>query len=509
MKAKGALILAIASLGSYLLGLGRDHLLARTFGASVEVDLYNSAFIVPEFLLLFWITGALSLAVVPVVSSYISTEKKEAAFRSVNVLLGVLAAFTVLVELLAFFFMPVLSQMVAPGYGEAEHVMITKLSRLLLISAIFFTLSGVWGSVLVGSRRFTGFALSPIFYNLGIIIGIVFFSSRFGIEGAVYGAILGAALHVLVRVPELWKVGYRPQWIWDLKDAGFRKIMRLTWPRMGGLFIFETNLWLYNALASYISIGSIAAFNFARNFQSVPVSLFGISLATAAFPVLSGHFAAKQENDFREFLARTLSRVLFFTLPATLGLLLLASPIIATFLEAGRFTPEHTEITSLALFTFSWAVVFESMVHVLARAFYARQDTFTPMKVIVVATLVNMVSSIGLSRIMGVAGLTLSFTLMVATQTVLLLWLLRKRLGTIRPDILLPSIWKTLVACMAMGVVVVLWKWVMVNPQLELGGGVILGAGTFLSLAWILRIPELQSLKQLLRSRLKLDTPKP
>lgn len=498
----------MASLLSYLLGLGRDHLLARTFGASIEVDLYNSAFIVPEFLLLFWITGALSLAVVPIVSSYISTEKKEAAFRSVNVLLGVLTLFTIGIELLALIFMPALSQLVAPGYGEAEHLVITKLSRLLLISAIFFTLSGVWGSLLVGSRKFLGFALSPVMYNLGIITGIVLLTPYFGIEGAVYGAILGAALHVLIRIPELWKEGYRPRWIWDLKDAGFRKIMRLTWPRMGGLFIFETNLWLYNALASYISIGSIAAFNFARNFQSVPVSLFGISLATAAFPVLAGHFAAKQENKFREFLARTLSRVLFFTMPATLGLLLLASPIIATFLEAGRFTPEHTDITSLALFTFAWAVVFESMVHVLARAFYARQDTFTPMKVIVVATVVNVVSSIILSRYIGVAGLTLSFTLMVATQAILLLLLLRKRLGQIRPDILIPSIWKTSLACLAMGIVVGLWKWIVFNPQIELFGGIILGAGTFLSLAWILRMPELQSVKQLLRSRLKLDTPK-
>lgn len=499
----------MASLLSYLLGLGRDHLLARTFGAGVEVDLYNSAFIVPEFLLLFWITGALSLAVVPVVSSYVSTNHKEAAFRSVNVLLGVLSVFTLVVELAALFFMPVLSQMVAPGYGAAEHVEITRLSRLLLISAIFFTLSGVWGSVLVGTRRFVGFALSPVMYNLGIIVGIILFSSKYGIEGAVYGAIGGAALHVLIRIPELWKEGYRPRWVWDLKDAGFRKIMRLTWPRMGGLFIFETNLWLYNALASYISVGSIAAFNFARNFQSVPVSLFGISLATAAFPVLSAYYAEKAEDKFREFLASTLSRVLFFTMPSTLGLLLLASPIIATFLEAGRFTPEHTEITSLALFTFSWAVVFESMVHVLARAFYARQDTFTPMKVIIVASLVNLVSSVVLSHYLGVAGLTLSFTLMVATQAVLLLFLLRKRLGQLRPDILLPSIWKILVSCIAMGTIVMLWKWLVTNPQLELLGAVVLGAGTFLSLAWALGMPELQSLKQLLRSRLKLDTPKP
>lgn len=457
---------------------------------------------------MFWITGALSLAIVPVVSSYVSTQQKEAAFRSVNVLLGILALFTVVVEVLAFIFMPVLSQVVAPGYGEAEHVVIAHLSRLLLIGAIFFTLSGVWGSILVGTRRFVGFALSPVMYNLGIILGILLLSSRFGIKSAVYGAIVGAALHVLIRIPELWKEGYRPQWVWDLKDPGFRKIMYLTWPRMGGLFIFETNLWLYNALASFISVGSIAAFNFARNFQSVPVSLFGISLATAAFPVLAGHFAAKQEDQFREFLARTISRILFFTMPATLGLLLLASPIIATFLEAGRFTPEHTDVTALALFTFAWAVVFESLVHVLARAFYARQDTFTPMKVILAATLVNFVSSSILSQFLGVAGLTLSFTLMVATQTLLLLLLLRKRLGPLRPDILLPSIWKIFLACIAMGGVVGLWKWLVTNPRIELLGGVILGAGVFLGLAWILGMPELQTLKHLLRSRLKLDTPK-
>lgn len=449
----------------------RDHVLAATFGASVQIDIYNSAFIVPEFLLNFWITGALSLALVPVLSSAVAQGKKEEAFRTVNALLSVLSVVVLVLEVLAWVCMPWLSQWVAPGFGVTEHAQISHFSRLLLIASMCFTLSGVWGSALVSTRRFIGFALSPVVYNLGIILGIVVLAGRFGIVAAVYGALFGALLHVLVRVPELWKAGYRWHLVWDLKNVGLRSVFKLTLPRMGGLFIYEGNMWLYNAIASFLSAGSVAMFNFARNFQSLPVSLFGISIATAAFPVLSAQFAQRNEQGFLETWANTFSRVLFFTLPSALGLMLLSRPIISTFLEAGRFTSADASLTALALSTFGWAVVFESLIHVLARTFYARQDMLTPMLVVVVATGVNVISSLVLSKYIGVAGLTLSFTIMSGTQAILLLYLLKRRLGSLRPDLLIPFLVKLLAACGGMVVVLLVWKQLMGNVKIELIGG--------------------------------------
>lgn len=497
----------MASLLSYLLGLVRDHLLARTFGASLEVDVYNSAFIVPEFLLTFWITGALSLSVVPVLSGYITQGKSDQAYRSLNAILSLLAVVVVILEILAFIFMPQLALLVAPGFGSAEHATIAQYSRLLLIAALGFTLSGVWGSALVSNRQFIGFAASPILYNLGIIFGIVFLSSQFGITGVVYGAVGGALLHALVRFPELWRAGYRPRVVWDLKDQGLRQILKLTWPRMGGLFIFEGNMWLYNALASWLSSGSVAMFNFARNFQSVPVSLFGISLATAAFPVLSAHFSAHKEQEFLRTWAQTFARILFFTLPSALGLMLLSRSIIATFLEAGRFTANDTALTAVALSTFAWAVVFESLVHILARTFYARKDMVTPMKIVLVATGVNVVASILLSRWIGVAGLTLSFSIMSAVQVLLLLFFLKRRIGNLQPDVLLPFLLKLTIACVCMVGVLVVWKWFISHPPLELLGGVGLGGVVFLGVAWWLRMPEVRLLTSILRSRFTSGTP--
>lgn len=507
MKSKGALILAVTSLLSYILGLGRDRLLAATFGASVDVDLYNSAFIVPEFLLTFWITGALSLALIPILSGAFVEGKKAQAFHSLNALLSLLAVVVLVLEILAAIFMPQLSLLVAPGFGAAEHQTITQFARLLLISAMFFTVSGVWGSALVSQRKFIGFALSPVMYNIGIILGIALLGHTYGVIAAVYGALGGAVLHLLVRVPELWRSGYRLRWVWDLKDPGLHQTLRLTWPRMGGLLVYQGNLWLYNALASYLTAGSVAIFSFARNFQSVPVSLFGISLATAAFPLLSAQYAERQNKEFLATWAQTFSRILFFTVPSALGLMLLSRSIISTFLQAGRFTEGDARLTALALSCFAWAVVFESLVHILARTFYARKDMVTPMVVVLIATVVNVAASWWLSRLIGVAGLTLAFSLMTATQTILLLFLLKRRLGNLRPDLLLPSLAKLMVACLVMVVVIVVWKQWVGNVKIELLGGMVLGAAAFLGTAWVLRMPEIGSVRQILRARFKRATP--
>lgn len=481
--------------------------MAATFGASVDVDLYNSAFIVPEFLLTFWITGALSLALIPILSGAFAEGKKAQAFHSLNALLSLLAVVVLTLEILAAIFMPQLSLLVAPGFGAAEHQTITQFARLLLLGAMCFTVSGVWGSALVSQRKFIGFALSPVVYNVGIILGIVLLGKQFGIMGAVYGAVGGAVLHLLVRVPELWKSGYRLSWVWDLRDPGLHQTLRLTWPRMGGLFIYEGNLWLYNALASFLPAGSVAMFNFARNFQSVPVSLFGISLATAAFPLLSAQFAERQDNAFLETWAQTFSRILFFTVPSALGLILLSRPIISTFLQAGKFSESDASLTALALSCFAATVVFESSVHILARTFYAQKDMVTPMVVVLIATVVNVVASLVLSRRIGVAGLTLAFSLMTATQTALLLLLLKRRLGSLRSDVLLPFLAKLGVACGVMTVVLLVWSGLVGNVKIELLGGVVFGGMAFLGTAWALRMPEIGSLRQIWRARFKRVTP--
>jgi putative peptidoglycan lipid II flippase len=501
----GAVILAVTSLLSYLLGLVRDRLLAREFGAGLEVDLYNSAFIVPEFMLNLWITGALVLALIPVLSTALSRGERAAAFRSFNAILSLLALVMLVLEVIAFATMPVLASLVAPGFSAAEHAEIAKFSRLLLVASIFFTLSGVWGAVLVSTRRFLGFALSPVAYNLGIIGGIVLLAPRFGITGVVYGAVAGSILHLSVRLWGLRAEGYRPQWVWDLKNKGLREILRLTGPRMAGLLVYEGNLWLFNALASFLAVGSIAIFNFARNFQSLPVSLFGISLATAAFPVLAAHFARQEEAAFTAAWARALARIFFFTIPAAVGMMLLAQPIVATFLEGGRFTAEDTRLTALALGAFAWAIVFESAVHLLARTFYARHDTVTPMKVILVATVVNALVSISLSRVIGVVALPLGFSAMTLTQMLALLWLLRGRLPSLRPEILLPALGKTILAAVAMVGVVAIVRWQVGNTVLELGLGLLLGAGGFFTAAYLLRMPELVAVQDIMRSALKLD----
>lgn len=420
-----AIILASSSIFSYLLGLLRDRLLASHFGAGSALDIFNSAFLIPDLINNLF-AAALTTAFIPVLTSAFTKQGETAGWAILNRALQLLST-TILVSCgLAWLFMPWLVHGIAPGFSETERATLLVAARWMLLSPVLLSLSTVFGSGLQTKQRFISYALSPVLYNLGIVIGIIFLAPSYGIIGVVWGVGLGAGLHMLARLIELifsgWKVSPPSSYQSILKDPDIRHTIALMLPRVVGLVAVQANLWVYNAMASGLDTGSIAVFNFARNFQSLPVSLFGIALATALFPKLAQHFAEAKHEQLQSDSQRGLQQLIWLTVPAMFGMMLLAQPLIKTFLGSGKFDQAAVIATSTTLVMFALSIPFESCLHILARMFYAQHNTKTPVKIAVMASVINVVVCLIAVPYLGVVGLALGFVLTTVSQVIGLWW---------------------------------------------------------------------------------------
>ncbi|MFA6511814.1 MAG: murein biosynthesis integral membrane protein MurJ [Patescibacteria group bacterium] len=448
----GALVLSAASFLSYLLGLWRDRLFAGNFGAGETLDAYNSAFLIPDLIANLLFAGVSLAVLMPVLADIAAREKPEKAFRLASTILNLAALLMLVLAAIAFVLMPWLMQLIAPGFDAEQTALAVQLSRLMLLSPMLFMLSNALGSILVSMKRFVGYAFSPVFYNIGIVAGTFFFADAIGIYAAVLGTLFGALLHLLIRVFELIHTPFRYMPILDVFQPAIRKIVGLMIPRMIGLVAWQANLWAWTAIASTLAAGSIAIFSFSRNLQSLPVSLFGIALATAVFPTLSEMFAKKDWKSFTENIQQTSSRIFFFVLPASVGIFLLRREIVQVLLGTGDFTAEDVQKTAFALGAFCLVVPFESLVHLFTRAFYAQLDTKTPVVVSIVMGVINIGTGMFLVRSMGVAGLPLGFAIASAVQVCLLYGILHSRIPQLNLSIMKRAMGKTLLGTLIMAV---------------------------------------------------------
>lgn len=404
---KNAAILTVTAFASYALGLVRDRIFAQTFGAERELDAYNAAFLLPDLILNIFVAGALQSAFIPVFSKLLVDKDREGASRLSSSVLNSAVLVAALAGIVAFVFLPMLAPLFVPGFNQEDRTLYVSITRVLLISPLLFAISNTLGSILVAKNRFLAYGLSPVFYNLGIIGGTITLSPSLGIFGPTIGAIVGGLLHLAPRVVALREIAYRVRLA--LKDEPFRRVLRLMLPKMAGHPAEQLLLWVFTVIASTMAAGSIAIFNFARNFQSVPVSLIGISFATAAFPLLSQHASAKKLSEYRAHFFTSLRNILLLTIPAAIFMAAAAKLLIGLVLGGGEFDASDVVLTAETLAIFSLAIPTESLSHLLARAFYAVQNTLTP----VLATLGGLIIAAGAAWVfapsLGVRSLALGF----------------------------------------------------------------------------------------------------
>ncbi|MBI2574123.1 MAG: murein biosynthesis integral membrane protein MurJ [Candidatus Wildermuthbacteria bacterium] len=385
----GGILLALSSAVSSALGIVRDRLLAGRFGAGPELDAYFAAFRIPDLLYGILIIGGFTAVFVPLFSEY-AEKSKEEAWRFTSNLLHVFLLFFSALSLLLLFGAPLLVRLVAPGFTASQYETTVFLTRLMLLSPLVLGVSAIVSGVLQYAGRFFLYALAPILYNAGIIAGILFFVPAFGIIGLGMGVLFGAMLHLLVQVPGFFAYGFRWQAILRITDPAMKKIFVMVLPRLISTSAYQISATVLTALASTFSAGSIAVFQFANNIQYFPVGIFGVSFALASFPNLSRAFVHHDHSQFLRTFSSTFRQTVFFTLPVALWIFLMRSQIVRLLLGTGKFGEDDIRLTAASLAIFSFVIVFHSLVPLLARAFFALQDTKTPTVVHVGTLLFNI-----------------------------------------------------------------------------------------------------------------------
>lgn len=391
---KTAMLLALSAGASSVLGLFRDRLLAGHFGANRSLDIYYASFKIPD--LLYNIIALSLVSVTVLIPMFLEKVRKsnEDAHLFLNGVFTVFLSLMIFLALGLFFFTPYLSRLVAPGFSHQDRESLITLTRIMLLSSILLGLSNLLSSVIQSFRRFFIYALSPIFYNAGIIFGILFLYPIFGMRGLAFGVVLGAFLHAFIQVPGLIRLKFSPRFTRKIDFSDMIKVVKFSLPRSLGLGMQQILLVFITAMASAMAAGSIAVFNFSLNLQSVVLMVVGISYSVAAFPTLAKLFVNNKKKEFLEQTISAARQILFWSFPASILLIVLRAQIVRVILGTGNFTWNDTKLVAASLALFSLSITAQALVVLFVRAFYAAGKTKKPFIINVSSSLVIAVLAV-------------------------------------------------------------------------------------------------------------------
>ena len=428
---RGALVLSVLTFGSYGMGLVRDRIFARTYGAGAALDAYNAAFVLPELLFDVFIAAGLAAPFVPIFLK-LDSEDDGAAGRFARTILTLAFVTMGAAALILFVSAPLTVDFIAPGFQSPDQRQLyTDLFRVMCVTPFIFATSIVLGEILVGRQRFLFYGLAPLLYNGGIVLGTLFLHDAIGIFGAAVGAVIGALLHLGIRVVGILRTDIRLRPELDLRMPAVREFLRLMVPRMAGAPIEPLTFQFFTRVASQFVEGSISSLSFARNFQSVPVSLIGVSFSLAAFPGLSRAAGRGDREEFVRILRTNVLTIAVLTVGAGLGLFLVGKLAIELLLGGGAFDAADVDRTAAVLAVFCLSVPLESLTYPLARAIYATRNTILPVSASVAGLVVTIVATVALQSAMGLIAIPLAFAIGSAAKLLVLATALRRRIPRI------------------------------------------------------------------------------
>jgi putative peptidoglycan lipid II flippase len=425
--ARAGIIVTVLFLASRVLGYVRYVVIANAVPEIAQLDAFLAAFRIPDFLFQLVAAGALSSALIPVIAGLFATEQEARAWRVVStvttLMLSVLLVLTAVVLVLA----PELITLITPGFDAAQVARTTELTRVMVLSPLFLAAGAVATSVLNARGRFGAAALAPLVYNASIIVGALVLVPLLGINGLAISVVIGAAGHVLVQLPVVVRVGARIRPRLDLGDAEARKALILMAPRAIGLGSTQIVFVVMTGLASTVGDGGIAVFNFAFAVLQIPVGVIGVPLGVVLLPSLSREAALGATETFRRLLVRGLT-MLGYVMLATAALgIVVAEDVTRLLFDYGSINEEALELTAATLGVFLVGLTAHALIAVLARAFYAMQDTATPVAAALLAVAVNIAAALILVGPLGVAGLAAAIAIGAWVELVTLVLLLRRR----------------------------------------------------------------------------------
>jgi len=491
---------------SRVLGFARDLVIAAAFGTGIGAEAFVVSFRIPNLLRDLVGEGAANAAFVPVLTE--SHEKKQEEFWTlVSTLFFLMTGILIVLSLLGSFFAPQVVRLIAPGFLSSQDPdkfpLTVHLTRVLFPYVLLISLSALAMGVLNSLKEFTSSALGPILLNLSMIVTGYFFEAAYGPMALVIGVLCGGVLQLACQIPPLVKKGFKvtkPDW----RHPAIRRIGKLLLPRAFGSALYQVNVFVDSILASFESIvgtGGQSALYYSNRFFQLPLAIFGLSLAQAILPTFSTQMVKRDFQGFKETFSLAVRSLMLVVLPASTGLIVLSEPIIRIVFQHGRFDAYSTQITSSALFFYSFGLLSCCLIKILANAFYAMQDTRTPVKVMALSVGLNVIFCFLLMRPLKIGGLTLASTISATFNMGLLYWCLRKRVGPIDERRILVSFFKIFLATLLMGIAAFFYDRLILQTHcdasqllqaLVLGFGILLSALVYFFLTLLLKIEEIK-----------------
>lgn len=500
-----AVVIGFIYMISAVLGVIRNRLLSGYFGDSTELGIYFAADTIPSLIFSLIVSGSLSAAFIPVFTRYYKQNKAVAwdlTASLLNISLAIFLIFAILVMIFADF---IVTDILARNSSLTPESLATmaQLMRVMTIAQVILIFSNFYTSILQSFNRFIIPALAPVTYNIGIILFIILFVGRFGIFAPAYGMIFGALLHMAIQIPMVKDLGFLYSFKFNIRNKGVIETYRLTIPRTIGQAAQKFLVPFYTNLALFISAPSNVILNFATDIQSLPVRVFGMSIGQAALPILSNAIEGDDISKFKVILTKTIQQIVFFVLPMTVLIFVLRVPLVRLAVGASKYSWEATVMTSYTLAFFSISLVAQSLIMILARAFYALRDTKTPFIISTIAILVNAILAYVFVKDMGLGvwSLALAFTIGSFVNFGLLFMNLINRIGGIDLYNFIKNINRIGIASLLMAIFLYLpfkamdqlvFDTTRTLGLLVLTGTVsIIGFAVYVFLAWIFKIKEL------------------
>lgn len=505
--ARAGLIVSGAFLVSRVLGWVRLVVFAQLFDAA-QLDPFFAAFRIPDLIFQLVAAGALSSALIPIVASLLERDDEAHAWRVVSTVINLMLVALATLAAVLFLLAPAVMRVIAPGFEGEQLDQTVVLTRIMLLSPIFLAMGAVATSVLNAGGRFAASAIAPSVYNLAIIGGALFLAPTFGVTGLAVGVVAGSLGHLLVQVQPLRRLGFRYEPSVDRDDPEARHALLLMAPRAFGLGAGQITFIVVTALASTVSLGAVTDFNYAFILLQIPIGVIGVPLGIVLLPSLSRDAAVGREAEFAALLTRALRLLLFVMIPIAALTAVLRHELVDLLFGGGRLGSADLDLIATTLLWFLTGLAAHALIAVLARAFYARQDTLTPVLAAVGAVAVNTSLAVLLVGPLGLGGIALAIAVAAWLEAIALIVILRARLEHLRLQglgrVTVEAIAGSLVAgVIAIGVVSLAGQLLGATPsRLALIGesvAVTLAFGlAFAAVSLVLRIPELASIVEVM-----------
>ncbi|MFQ5480631.1 MAG: murein biosynthesis integral membrane protein MurJ [Thermodesulfobacteriota bacterium] len=504
--AAGASIVASATALSRVLGYTRDMAIAYYFGAGALSDAFFVAFRISNLLRRLVGEGALTSSFIPIFQEE-RTRRDDAELK--GLISGVFTLITLILLVLTFlgiFFSENLVALMSPGFLEnpAKFTLTVNLTRLMFPYMIFVGLMAIGMGILNSLRHFTAPALAPVFFNIAIILSILIVSPflTHPVYALAIGVLLGGAMQFAIMLPWLRRYGFLPEFSLNFRDSAILKIFKLMGPAAFGVGIYQLNIFITLWFASGLAEGSVSFLYYSGRLMELPLGIFGVAISTVALPGLAEYAAKEHWSAFMDSLLYALRLVLFLTIPAAIGLIILSPSIIDVLFAHGEFNEGATSSTAWALYFYAPGLVPVALYRIFTSAFYSLKDTVTPVAVAVVTLIINLFFCIVLVGPMKHAGLAFATTISALFNMVILFYLLRRKLHGFTGEGLFLSAMKNIIAAILMSIAVYLIFYGMGFNEsrglvniLSLGGTIIVGVIIYLLSSKLLKVPEVAFLK--------------